>query len=325
MFKIKLHICRRTDIWHDSIDKWKHMRITLTQLEYITAVDTYRNFVKAAESCHVTQPTLSMQIQKLESQLGVKIFDRSRQPVLTTQIGEEIIAQGRVVLSEAIKIEEIISEMKGEVKGELRVGIIQTLAPYLVPSFAPILIKKYPEINLVIVEASSTELTEKLKTQQIDCALMSGPIIDEDNFYSKHLFYESLVAYVHPASLYAQLNSLTINDIKGKDLWLLNEGHCLRNQVINLCKDVDFVQSGKIEYESSSLYSLMRMVDRNGGLTILPKLAVRDLSDKRKESIRAFVTQIPSRQIKVYTHRSLIKQKLIMAMNESIISVSSGI
>jgi len=297
------------------------MKITLTQLEYITAVDTYRNFVKAAESCHVTQPTLSMQIQKLESQLGVKIFDRSRQPVLTTQIGEEIISQGRIVLSEAIKIEEIIAQMKGEVKGELRVGIIQTLAPYIVPSFAPFLIKKHPEVNLVIVETSTRELTEQLRTQQIDCALMAGPIIEEENFYSKHLFYESLVAYVHPASHYAELNSLTINDVKGKDLWLLNEGHCLRNQVISMCRDIDFVQSGRIEYESSSLYSLMRMVDRNGGITILPKLAVKDLSDKRKESIRAFVNQIPSREIKVYTHRTYVKEKLISALAESIISV----
>lgn len=294
------------------------MKITLTQLEYITAVDTHRNFVKAAENCHVTQPTLSMQIQKLEDQFGIKIFDRSRLPVVPTQIGEEVIQQARVVLNETAKIEELINLMKGEVKGELKVGIIPTLAPYLVPMFAPVIVKKYHDLSISIVEANTKELTEQLKSEQIDCAIMSGPIANEEDFFSKNLFYEGFVAYTHPASQYAAKNSLSIQDIKASDVWLLSEGHCLRTQVEEMTKYKTFVINSRIEYESNSLYSLIRMVDRNGGLTILPKLAVRDLSEKRRLNVRTFISPIPSREIKLYTHRAYPKQKLLSILEDAI-------
>lgn len=294
------------------------MNVTLTQLQYLTAVDSYRNFVKAAESCFVTQPTLSMQIQKLEEHLGVKLFDRSRLPVVPTQIGVEVIAQARIILNEAAKIEQIILDMKGEVKGEIRVGLIPTLGPYLAPLFAPQLIKAYPEVNITLVENTTKELVEMLRTEQIDCALMAGPVENESELYAKSLFFESFVAYTHENSSYYLMKRIKTEEINTRDLWLLNEGHCLRNQVINLCRDKGTAMSGRIEYDSGSLDSLIRMVDKNRGLTILPELAVRDLSEKRKEKVREFTGVIPSREIKLYTHRAFPKQILLNALVDSL-------
>lgn len=293
------------------------MNITLTQLRYITAVDTHRNFVKAAESCHVTQPTLSMQIQRLEDQIGVKVFDRTRLPVIPTQIGIEIIEQARIILNETAKIEEMIRAMKGTISGQIKIGIIPTLAPYIVPLFAPTLMKKYPEVNLSISEATTAELSDMLQKEQIDCALMASPIINDDQFQSKHLFYETFVGYVHPNNQAFTQNALSISDMKNSNVWLLNDGHCLRNQLISLCKETNDSET-RLEYESGSLDSLIRMVDRNGGLTVLPELAVRDLSEKRKSKIRPFEGKAPGRAIKIYTHRSFFKESLINALVQSI-------
>jgi LysR family hydrogen peroxide-inducible transcriptional activator len=295
------------------------MNFSLTQLMYLTAVDTHRNFVKAAESCHVTQPTLSMQIQKMEENLGIRIFDRSRLPVVPTQVGEEIISQARIVLNEAGKIEDLIQRMKGEVSGDLRIGIVSTLAPSIVPLFAPNLVKKHTKINITIVENTTKVLVEMLKIEEIDCALLAGPIENEDDFFSESLFYEGFVAYCHPTSEYFLKNQIKPEDIKLKDVWLLRDGHCLKTQVLDLCKKSEDESTGRIEYESGSLDSLIRMVDRNKGMTILPELMVKDLSDKRKEKIRTFSGIIPSRHIKLYTHRAFPKETLINALISSIL------
>jgi LysR family transcriptional regulator, hydrogen peroxide-inducible genes activator len=297
------------------------MNITLTQLQYLTAVDTYRNFVKAAESCHVTQPTLSMQINKLEEALGVKLIDRSRLPVAPTQIGTEIIEQARIVLNEAHKVKQIIMDMKGEVKGVIKVGIIPTLAPYIAPLFATHLVKKYPEVNISIVEGIGSELVEMLKSEQIDCAMMSPPLDVQDDLHSSLLFYESFIAYTHPNSSYYLNKKLKIEDINPIDLWLLSENHCLRQQVVHFCRDITSNSNVRIEFESSSLDALIRMVDRNRGITILPELSARDFSDKRKEKVREFIGKIPSREVRLYTHRAYSKKLLTDALSKAVIEV----
>jgi LysR family transcriptional regulator, hydrogen peroxide-inducible genes activator len=163
--------------------------MTITQLEYIVAVDTHRHFAKAAEQCFVTQPTLSMQIQKLEETLGSKIFDRSKQPVIPTEIGEEIIQQARIILNEVKKIDQLISDKQGILKGELKIGIIPTLAPYLLPLFLQPFLKKYPDVTIKVKEMTTDIIVEKLKTGRIDAGLLVTPL-QEASIKEYPLFYE---------------------------------------------------------------------------------------------------------------------------------------
>ena len=208
--------------------------MTLVQLEYIIAVDTYKSFVAAAEKCFVTQPTLSMQIQKLEDSLGVKIFDRSRQPVIPTEIGEKIIQQARVILMESKRIAELLQNEKGELTGELRIGVIPTVAPYLLPLVISNFLKKYDKLKLQIWEYTTEQIIAELKLGTLDCGIISTPLHDAIiNEYP--LFYETFVAYVSDNSKLAQKNLLNTEEIAEEKLWLLNEGHCMRGQVLNIC------------------------------------------------------------------------------------------
>src|SRR5687768_8393452 len=169
--------------------------MTFTQLEYIIAVDTHRHFAKAAKQCFITQPTLSMQIQKLEEELGSKIFDRSKQPVIPTEIGEEIVRQARIIIHETKMIHELIRDRDGVLQGELRIGIIPTLAPYLLPMFLQPFLTAYPGIRIRVKEMTTDIIVEKLKAGRIDVGLLVTPL--QDNGIREHpLFYEELVAYV---------------------------------------------------------------------------------------------------------------------------------
>src|SRR5690606_6361585 len=199
--------------------------MTLVQLEYIIAVDTYRSFVVAAEHCYVTQPTLSMQIQKLEESIGAKIFDRSRQPVVPTEIGEKIIKQARIVLMESKKIEELLQEEKGEVSGELKVGVIPTVAPYLLPDVLTNFIKKYPKIQLQIWEHTTERIVQELKGGRLDCGILSTRL-HEAGIEETVLYYETFVAYVSEKSPLYQKKMVNSDEIANEKLWLLNEGHC---------------------------------------------------------------------------------------------------
>src|ERR1700733_11660793 len=201
--------------------------MTITQLEYVVAIDTYRSFVSAADKCFVTQPTLSMQIQKLEDTLGVKIFDRSKQPVIPTEIGSEIIAQARVMLSEAEKIKEIISDRQRELSGELKVGIIPTIAPYILPKILHGFIEKYPAVKLIVWEQTTETIIQQLKLGMIDCGILSTPL-HENNLTELPVFYENFVAYVSKNSTLSKKKTISPDDIDMEEIWILNEGHCMR-------------------------------------------------------------------------------------------------
>ncbi|RYF12462.1 MAG: LysR family transcriptional regulator, partial [Flavobacteriales bacterium] len=209
--------------------------MTLVQLEYIVAVDTYRSFVSAADKCFVTQPTLSMQVQKLEEFLGVKIFDRSRQPVTPTEIGSQIIAQARIVLQENSKIKEIISNQEQEITGELKIGIIPTVAPYLLPQVIAAMLGKYPDLKLLIWEYTTEDIIHHLKTGVIDCGILATPLIDT-NITEQPLYYETFVGYVSKNSKLYKKKAIDAEDFEEENIWLLNEGHCMRSQVLNICR-----------------------------------------------------------------------------------------
>lgn len=294
--------------------------MTITQLEYIIALDTHRNFVNAADSCFVTQPTLSMQIQKLEDELGVKIFDRSKQPVIPTHIGEDIIAQARNVLKEHSKIIEIIQDEKGEVKGDLRLGIIPTVAPYLIPRFLVKFLNKYPEVNLVVNELTTDQIIQQLKNDQLDCGIMASPIKDK-NLNEETLYYEEFVAYVSKSNKLSKKTTLKAGELELEDIWILNEGHCMRNQVINLCSDRKKDNTkARFEYQTGSVETLKRIVEQDDGITIIPEMAIMDMSDEQMDLVRYFKTPEPVREISMFTHRHFVKKRLIKTLSEEIIA-----
>ncbi|HCN84819.1 MAG TPA: DNA-binding transcriptional regulator OxyR [Sphingobacteriaceae bacterium] len=294
--------------------------MTLTQLEYIIALDTQRNFVQAAEKCFVTQPTLSMQIRKLEEYLGVNIFDRSKQPVVPTEIGMEIIEKARGIVNESYKLRELISDRKGEFEGELKVGVIPTIAPYLLPKVIVLFMKKYPKVKLLIWEYTTEQIIQDLKTGLLDCGLLSTPIQDQ-SLNEIHLFYENFVAYLSPSSTLMKKKELKSKDINPDELWLLNEGHCMRNQVLNICpKKKSGNDRQHFEYNTGSVETLKRMVDLNNGITILPELSLSDLSSKQMKRIRYFVSPQPTREISIVTHRDYLKRRLIAALQKEVLA-----
>jgi len=293
--------------------------MTITQLEYIIAVDTYRHFSVAAEQCFITQPTLSMQIQKLEDDLGIKIFDRSKQPVIPTEIGEEIIKQARVIIHEVKMMHQSIKDRKGLVAGELRIGIIPTLAPYLLPLFLQSFLDKYPDIKIRVKEMTTEIIIEKLKAGRIDAGLLVTPLQDS-SIIEYPLFYEELVAYVSKSNAAFKKNYVLADDIDLKELWLLEEGHCFRSQIISLCelKKQSNLQS-HFEYEAGSVETLRKMVEMNKGITILPELATIDFSLKQQNMIRHFRSPAPVREVSLVTHRNYVKKKLVDVLKEEVL------
>jgi LysR family hydrogen peroxide-inducible transcriptional activator len=294
--------------------------MTITQLEYIIAVDTYRHFSVAAEQCFITQPTLSMQIQKLEEDLGIKIFDRSKQPVIPTEIGEEIIKQARVIIHEVKMMHQSVKDRKGLVAGELRIGIIPTLAPYLLPLFLQSFLDKYPDIKIRVKEMTTEIIIEKLKAGRIDAGLLVTPLQDS-SIIEYPLFYEELVAYVSKSNAAYKKNYVLADDIDLKELWLLEEGHCFRSQIVSLCelKKQNNIQS-HFEYEAGSIETLRKMVEMNKGITILPELATIDFSLKQQNMIRHFKTPAPVREVSLVTHRNYVKKKLVDVLKEEVLA-----
>jgi LysR family transcriptional regulator, hydrogen peroxide-inducible genes activator len=293
--------------------------MTLTQLEYIVAVDTHRHFVLASEKCFVTQPTLSMQIQKLEEELGVKIFDRTKQPVIPTEMGARIIAQARVVLREASLIGRLIDDEKDIMTGEIRIGIIPTLAPYLLPPLFKRMREKYPLLDLVIKETITEEVIRELKSDRLDCGLVVTPLKDA-SIKEDVLFYEELFLYVSRKNALYDKKYVLANEIDPDQLWLLEEGHCFRSQVLNLCelrKRADF----HFKYETGNIETLKRMVDKSDGITILPELAVMEFSKSQFKLVKRLKEPSPAREVSLVTHRDHIKTKIINTLKSEIVGI----
>ena len=295
--------------------------ITLTQLEYIVAIDEYRHFATAAEKCFVTQPTLSMQIKKLEDELGVIIFDRSRQPVVPTDLGAKLIEQARMTLSATQRIKEIIQEEQQEVEGTLKIGIIPTLAPYLLPVFIGPYIRKYPAVKVEVEELVSEEIIRRLKRDILDVGLFVTPYHDE-KIVERPVFYEEMLVYAHPDSELLKKKEVGHEDIVTSDIWMLGNGHCFRNQVVNLCEmSASQHKNLPFEFESNSLETLMRIVDVEGGFTLIPELALQYMSPEKKKQVRSIANTKPLREVSVIYSRHFTKQRLITLLCDEIKSV----
>ncbi len=295
--------------------------MTLAQLYYIVAVDNFRHFGTAASHCFVTQPTLSMQIQKLEEEFGVIIFDRSKQPITTTDIGVKIIKQAKTIITESEKLQNLIDTETGQFKGTLKIGVIPTIAPYLIPLFIKYFVDTYPSIELIIDEITTNEILNSLDKDLIDIGILALPI-NNSSMIERSLYYEPFVAYIskeHP--LFSKI-MVNIDDLSTDDLLLLKEGHCLRGQVLKLCKsnEREWRESDrKILFESGSIDTLKRLVEQNFGITLLPHLAVNDIKDEVQLSlIREFNDPVPKREIGFVYSKTLTKHHFVDALEEAI-------
>ncbi|MCT4588027.1 MAG: hydrogen peroxide-inducible genes activator [Carboxylicivirga sp.] len=292
--------------------------LNLQQLEYLVAVDNYKQFTIAAEKCFVTQPTLSMQIKKAEEQLGIVIFDRTKQPILTTPVGQKIIDQARVVINEYNRLEEIVREESGRIEGSLNVGIIPSLAPYLLPLFVGHFKKNNPLVNISFKEMITEELVKALKQDLLDAAILVTPL-EEGDIIEQPLFYEDVLIYAHPHHSLHNVESLTVDMLTPSGLWLLDEGHCFRSQVLNLCELQENVSSElPLHFESGSLDTIRKMVDTEGGYTLLPGLATEELAFDLHKQVKEFESPVPLREVSLVYSRAFYKRLLLDRLSDSI-------
>lgn len=288
--------------------------MTIQQLEYIVALDTHRSFVRAAESCHVTQPTLTMQVKKLEDEWSMLLFDRTKKPIEPTPFGTSVVKKARQVLREFHQLEEIIKSDKETMEGEFRIGVIPTLAPYVMPRFLKLFTEQHPEVRLVVEELQTLEIIERLKGDQLDIGLLVTPL-EESEIREIPLFNESFMIYasdVHP--LYGQ-KSIDPEKLPDEDLWILNQGHCFRSQVLNICRPKnEQIDHQGFMYESGSIETLKQLVDQNGGFTLIPELSAR--SGFESAHVIPFNDPQPVREVSFVTHQGFTKEHLLAAMRD---------
>ncbi len=293
--------------------------MTLQQLEYVRALDIERNFVRAAERCFVTQPSLTMQVQKLEDQLGIKIFDRSKKPLIPTPLGEKLVAQAYTILREAERFKEIVKEQEGKLSGELKIGIIPTLAPYLLPLFVPKFESDFPDIRLIVQELQTNVMVEKLRKDELNLGILVTPL-EEKGIHEYPLFNEPMVGYVGESHRLSFKNKIDVADLDLDDIWLLSEGHCMRGQVLNICKAHQTNNESNFVFESGSLETLERLVEKHRGMTVLPFLATLNLDTKQRKLLREFNGIPPVREVSLVTNRIHIKTAMIEALKSVILA-----
>jgi LysR family transcriptional regulator, hydrogen peroxide-inducible genes activator len=284
--------------------------LSLNQLRYAIALDDHRNFTRAAEYCHITQPTLSIQLKKLETSLGVELFDRSKNPVVPTAAGRRFLERSRRVVREMDQIVEEIDWMKSEMSGEITIGVIPTLAPYLVPAFIGEFSQQYPGVYIRVEELMTTDMVEKLSSDKIDAGILVGPL-NQKGIHLQPLFYEEIRLYCNLNHPFLGKDEIEASDLKSGDLWILGEGHCFREQILNLCSIPEHADPRNINYESSSLETLKRLVDVEGGFTLMPELAVNTLAPDFQKMTRPIVNPRPLREVSLATARTFTKRKLL--------------
>ena len=290
--------------------------MTLQQLEYILALDHFRHFAKAAEHCRVTQPTLSAMIQKLEEELDTRIFDRSRQPVTPTPVGLHIISQARNVLLQAGRLKEIVEEKKHSLTGTFRLGILPTIAPYLLPRFFPQLMKRHPQLDIRVIEMKTEPIKQALQAAEIDAGIVAAMDGMED-YARTALFYEPFYAYVAREDALFNNTVVRTADLVGEQLWLLDEGHCFRDQLVRFCQ-LKAARVSQLAYHLGSMETFMRMVEGGKGITFIPGLSVLQLSETQRELVRPFAIPVPTRQIVLLTAQNYIRHTLRDALVKEI-------
>lgn len=293
---------------------------TITQLEYIIAVEEEKHFGRAAERCHVSQPSLSTQIQKVEEELDIIIFDRSKKPIMVTEEGRSIVDQARATLREHRKIYTLAQGSSLEPRGDFHLAIIPTLSSYLIPYFLGPFSKNFPEVNLKISELQTKTIIKELREDRIDAALLVTPLKD-DHIIERHLFYEPFYAYISEGHRLLQKKKLSHDDLLDQDLWLLEEGHCFRDQMLKICSLKGNRVLSNVEFASGSLETLRKLVKKSSGYTLLPELAIEDLGKREREKhIRSFQAPVPTREVSLVHSRSFLKERIIAALESEIMN-----
>lgn len=297
--------------------------MTITQLHYVLAVAEYRNFTLAAEKSFVTQPTLSMQVQKLEEELDLQIFDRSKKPISVTEAGKKIVAQAKNIVNEAERIKDIVDQEKGYIGGEYTLGIIPTIMPTLLPLFLKAFIKKYPKVNLVIREQNTDTLIRNLQDGHLDAAIAATPLGIE-YIRERPLYYEPFVGYVPQSHRLSKAARLNPEELDLHDILLLQDGHCFRDGVINLCKADQEQSHEKFQLQSGSFETLVNLADEGLGMTLLPYLHTLGLDDKRHQQLKYFEEPVPAREVSLIYHKSELKMHITEALRDIIAAVVRG-
>ncbi|PKB15380.1 LysR substrate-binding domain-containing protein [Flavobacterium sp. 5] len=297
--------------------------MTITQLKYVLAVAEHKNFTLAAEKCFVTQPTLSMQIQKIEEELNIQIFDRTKKPIQLTDIGQKIVNQAKNIVNEADRIQDIVEQQKGFIGGEFRLGIIPTIMPTLLPMFLNNFIKKYPKVKLIIEELNTDEIIIKLKNGNLDAAIAATPLEDE-KIKEIVLYFEPFVAYIPENNAIFQKEEIEIDDLNINEILLLQDGHCFRDGILNLCKNRNETGLKSFQIESGSFETLIKLADEGLGTTLLPYLHTLDLKDSDKLKLRHFKEPKPAREVSLIYPKSELKIQIIDALRSTISGVVKG-
>lgn len=297
--------------------------MTITQLKYVLAVAEHKNFTLAAEKCFVTQPTLSMQIQKIEEELSIQIFDRTKKPIQLTDIGQKIVNQAKNIVNEADRIQDIVEQQKGFIGGEFRLGIIPTIMPTLLPMFLNNFIKKYPKVKLIIEELNTQEIITKLNNGHLDAAIAATPLMEE-KIKEIVLYFEPFVAYIPESHDNFQKEEMEVSDLNLDEILLLQDGHCFRNGILNLCKNVNKNEINHFQIESGSFETLIKLANEGLGTTLLPYLHTLDLKDSDKVKLRHFKEPKPAREVSLIFPKSELKMHLIDALRSTIAGVIKG-
>ena len=297
--------------------------MTITQLKYVLAVAEHKNFTLAAEKCFVTQPTLSMQIQKIEEELNIQIFDRTKKPIQLTDIGLKIVTQAKNIVNEADRIQDIVEQQKGFIGGEFRLGIIPTIMPTLLPMFLNNFIKKYPKVKLIIEELNTDEIITKLNNGHLDAAIAATPLMEE-KIKEIVLYFEPFVAYIPESHHHFQKKEIEVSDLNLDDILLLQDGHCFRDGILNLCKNNTKNDSNRFQIESGSFETLIKLADEGLGTTLLPYLHTMDLKESDKLKLRHFKEPKPAREVSLIFPKSELKIQIIDALRSTIMGVIKG-
>ena len=297
--------------------------MTITQLQYVLAVAEHKNFTLAAEKCFVTQPTLSMQIQKVEEELKIQIFDRTKKPIQLTDIGQKIVSQAKNIVNEADRMKDIVEQQKGFIGGEFRLGIIPTIMPTLLPMFLTTFIKKFPKVKLIIEELNTDEIIIKLKNGNLDAAIAATQL-SEEKLKEIVLYYEPFVAYIPEKHHISDKKEIEVSDLNLDEILLLQDGHCFRDGVLNLCKNQDVVSLNNFQIQSGSFETLIKLADEGLGLTLLPYLHTMDLKDNDKLKLKHFKDPKPAREVSLIFPKTELKIQIIDALKQTISGVVRG-
>ena len=290
--------------------------MNIQQFQYVLAVAETRHFETAASKCFITQSTLSTMISKLEEEIGIKIFDRKKKPVELTTEGKLLIEQLKTIIKDIQQLEELTKEIKGEIKGNLSISVIPTIAPFLLPLFLQDFATQFPDLNIVVKEETTKEIIRQIKSRELDIGIVSTPLNDAD-INEIELYNEPFVFYDAKNTL---LKTTSVTKINMTNLCLLEEGHCMRTQIIKLCEmhKKDFSTNLNFEYKAGSIDSLLRFVKVNKASTLLPYLAQIDFTKNEKNHISEFSPPIPFRSVGIVTHRHFVKKKISGMLQQAI-------